>query len=172
MSGIRIIVAATAVLLATALPAHADCGDPGEPTCTGPVPTTDEVLGDLARLTDPGVPAADKADIVTPGFSPEEAQTIDDHLNRLNTRGYVPFTFIVTDIQSAPADYAGTTVSIPSRPWTPPGPVVLVKQGDRWAITHDTAMTLLNAIWHNTHQRGGPPSFSPSYTPPLVTFGI
>ena len=53
----------------------------------------------MAKLTDPGIPAANKADIVTPGLAPDEAGTTDDHLNSLTGRGYIPFNFVVTDIQ-------------------------------------------------------------------------
>jgi hypothetical protein len=53
---------AMAALIAPPAPAYAD-----------PVPTTDEVVAVLAGLTDPGIPAASKTDIVTPGFSPDEA---------------------------------------------------------------------------------------------------
>jgi hypothetical protein len=59
---------ATAV---TAAPAYADCGEPGQPACTGLVPTVDEVAVAMAELTDP---AANKNNVVTPGFSPEETQ--------------------------------------------------------------------------------------------------
>jgi hypothetical protein len=38
-------------------------------------------------LTDPNVPAINKTDIVTPGFTSEEAGTVDDHLNQMNARG-------------------------------------------------------------------------------------
>jgi hypothetical protein len=37
------------------------------------------VIAILARLADPGNPAARKADIVTPGFAPDEAGTVADH---------------------------------------------------------------------------------------------
>jgi hypothetical protein len=47
----------------------------------------------------------DKTDIVTPGFAPDEAGTIDDHLNRM--RNSLPLPFVVTDIQPAPNDFAG-----------------------------------------------------------------
>jgi hypothetical protein len=65
---------AVAVLLAVALiaapaTAYADCGDPGQDPCTGPVPTIDQVVAIMAELTDPNKPAADKTDIVTPGFT-------------------------------------------------------------------------------------------------------
>ena len=71
---------ATAALLATALivfpaTAYADCGDPGQDPCTGPVPTVDQVLAIMAELTDPNRPAVSKGDIVTPPFSPDQAGT-------------------------------------------------------------------------------------------------
>jgi len=60
---------------ATPASVHADCGDQGQPPCTGPAPTTDQVVAIMAELTDPDKPAAAKTDIVTPGFTPDEAQT-------------------------------------------------------------------------------------------------
>jgi hypothetical protein len=47
-----------ASLMVAALPATAAHADA--------IPTTDEVVAILARLTDPGIPAANKSDIVTP----------------------------------------------------------------------------------------------------------
>jgi hypothetical protein len=41
------------------------------------------VVAVLDKLTDPDIPAVNKTDIVTPGFNPDEAGTIDDHLNRM-----------------------------------------------------------------------------------------
>lgn len=126
----------------------------------------EQIVTVLNRITDPSIACQDKTDVVDPGFSPSECPTIDDHLNRFSAHGYIPFPFIVTDIQSAPNDFAGATLSV-SRPWSPPGPIVLVKQGDQWKITHDTVMTALNALWYNATGResapGGPPlpPFSP-----------
>jgi hypothetical protein len=76
-----------AALIASPATAYADCGDPGQDPCTGPVPTVDQVVGIMAELTDP---AANKNDIVTPGFSPEETQTVNDHLNQMAAKGLLP----------------------------------------------------------------------------------
>jgi hypothetical protein len=148
------LIAAPATVVIAAL-VYADCGDPGQPPCTGPVPTTDEVVAIMAKLTDPSIPAANKTDIVTPGFTPEEAQTIDDHLNRMNARGLLPLNFVVTDIQPAPANMAGATLATTGtfRQRSRPKPIVLADQGGHWLITHDTAMTALNAFWYNAHRR-------------------
>jgi len=135
----------TAALIALPATAYAD-----------PVPTTDEVLAVLAELTDPNRPAASKTDIVTPGFSPDEAGTFDDHLNQM--RSFLPLPFVVTGIQPAPNDFAGATVAVPHGfRSTPPGPIVLVDQGGHWLITHDTAKTALDAFWYNAtaHIAGG-----------------
>jgi hypothetical protein len=145
---------AAAILLAASLAApataHADCGDPGQPACTGPVPTVDEVVAIMAELTDPNKPAADKTDIVTPGFTPEEAQTIDDHLHRMDGRS-LPLDFVITDIQPAPNNFAGATISTTGdfHQWSPPGPIVLVDQGGHWLLTHHSAMSALDAYWYN-----------------------
>jgi hypothetical protein len=140
--------------LAVAATAHADCGDPGQDPCTGPVPTVDQVVGIMQQLTDPDIPAANKTDIVTPGFSLDEAGTIDDHLRRMNAGGMLPLPFDVTDIQPAPNKFAGATVAVPiGYHSTPPGPIVLVKQGGHWLITHDDAVTALDAFWYNANRR-------------------
>ncbi len=150
------LIAAPATVVTAAPPAYADCGDPGETPCTGPVPTVDEVVAIMTKLTDPNIPAADKTDIVTPGFTPEEAESIDDRLNRMNAVGLLPLTFMVTNIQPAANNLAGATVSTTGRwynQYTPPGPIVLVDQGGHWLITHDDAMAGLKAIWSNAQRR-------------------
>jgi hypothetical protein len=145
------VSALTAALIAAPATAHADCGDPGQDPCTGPVPAVDEVVGIMQQLTDPNIPAANKGDIVTPGFSPDEAGTIDDHLRRMDGRT-LPLTFTVTNIQPAPANLAGATVSTsgPSlRSWSLPGSIVLADQDGRWMLTHHSAMSALDAYWYN-----------------------
>jgi hypothetical protein len=151
MMAVLITLPATAVTVALA---HADCGDPSQPPCAGPVPTADQVVAVLAGLTDPNIPAANKTKIVTPGFSPDEAGPIDDHLYRMNAAGLLPLNFVVTDIQPAPNNFAGATVENTGsfRQRTPAGPIVLVDQGGRWLITHDTAWTALDAYWYNANR--------------------
>lgn len=115
------------------------------------VPSTDEVVAIMAKMTDPGIPAANKGDIVTPGFAPDEAGTIDDHLNRMNAfGGLLPPNFVVTDIQPAPNNLAGATVATTGgyKHAIHPRPIVLVAQSGHWLITHDSAMDVLDAIWN------------------------
>jgi hypothetical protein len=141
------VLMATLTLIATTATARADCGDPGQNPCNGPVPTVDQVVAIFAELTDPDRPAASKTDIVTPGFSPEEAGTIDDHLNR--SRRNLPLNFVVTNIQPAPNNLAGATLATVGNPRqsTYARPIVLVDQGGRWLITHDSAVIEANAFW-------------------------
>ena len=147
-------LAVAAMILAAGITApataHADCGDPGQDPCTGPVPTVDQVVAVLAELTDPDIPAASKTNIVTPGFSPDEAGTIDDHLNRMR-RPALPLHFVVTNIQPAPNNFAGATVETGGNRYqhTWPRSIVLVEEDGRWKITHDTAMPELHAFWLN-----------------------
>jgi hypothetical protein len=81
-----------------------------------PVPTTDEVVAVLAELTDPNIPAANKTNIVTPGFSPDEAGTIDDHLNRMNA----PQFALLPPTSSSPTSSPHPT-TWPGPPWRPWG---------------------------------------------------
>src|ERR1700733_4542400 len=139
----------TVALFAPPATAHADCGDPDQPPCTGPVPTVDQVVAVLAGLTDPDIPAANKTNIVTLGFTSDEAGTIDDHLNRMNAFGVLPLPFVVTNIQPAPNNLAGATLATNGgvHQGTHARSIVLVDQGGHWLITHDTAMNELDAFW-------------------------
>lgn len=56
-------------------PTHADCGDPGQDPCTGPVPTVDQVVAIMAELTDPNRPTATKSDVITPRFTTKDDPT-------------------------------------------------------------------------------------------------
>lgn len=139
----KIVVAATLLAASLAVPAtaYADCGDPDQPACTGPVPTVDQVMAILGELTDPNIPAANKDDIVTPPFDDRQARGLDAILNYCRTFGLLPVPFNVTDIEPAPNNMAGATVSNP-RTWherAGTGPVVLVNQGGRWMMTRETA---------------------------------
>jgi hypothetical protein len=159
--------AAAAMILAASLfipaTAHADCGEPGQDPCTGPVPSVDQLVGILAELTDPDIPAANKTNIVTPGFSPDEAGTIDNHLTRMKVfGGILPLPFVVTNIQPAPNNLAGATVEITGwyRQRTNPHPVVLVDQGGHWLITHDTAVAEMDVIWRAAEHSVYVPGFA------------
>jgi hypothetical protein len=150
MNWTKLSVATTlmAALISSPATAYADCGDPGQGPCTGPVPTVDQVFAILSELTDPDIPAANKTDIVTPGFSPEEAQKLDDRLNRMRGPA-LPLHFVVTEIQPAPNNFAGATVASVGNPRqsTFLKPIVLVDQGGHWLITHDTALAKLESLY-------------------------
>jgi hypothetical protein len=152
-----VLFTAPVVALRVAPSASADCGDPDQPPCTGPVPTADQVTAVLTGMTDPDVPAANKTNIVTPGFDPEEAGTIDNHLTRMKVfGGILPLPFVVSDIQPAPNNFAGATVVVTGtrRQRTFPRPIVLVEQGGHWLITHDAAMAEMDAIWDAAERTG------------------
>jgi hypothetical protein len=143
------IVAAVMLLAASlAVPATAQADD---------APSVDQVVAIMAELTDPNIPAANKANVVTPGFSPEEAGTIDDHLNQM--RDNLPLPFVVTDIEPAPNHFAGATLATTGsfHQVTAPKPIVLVEQGGHWLITQDTAIAALDAFWYNENRPEPPP---------------
>jgi hypothetical protein len=144
-------IAVTGMLLAATLaaPATAYADD---------VPSVDQVVAIMAELTDPNIPAANKGNIVTPGFSPDEAGTIDDDLNQTNADGLLPYTFVVTDIQPAFNNFAGVTVTVAGsfNQRSAPQPIVLADQGGHWLITHDSATTTLNNFWKNANRHPAP----------------
>jgi hypothetical protein len=143
----KIVVAATLLAASLAVPATAHADD---------VPTVDQVVAIMAELTDPDVPAANKGNIVSPGFSPDEAGPIDDHLNRMRAHGGIlPLGLVVTDIQPAGNNHAGATLSTGgnARERTYARPIVLVDQGGHWLITHDSATDELDAFWRAASRR-------------------
>jgi hypothetical protein len=145
-----VVTAVAAALIATPATASADCGDPGQDTCTGPVPTVDQVVGIMQELTDPNVPAANKGNIISPPLTPEEAATLDHQLQVIEGPA-LPLPLIVTNIQPAPNHYAGATVETGGNRYqhTWPTPIVLVEQDGHWEITHDSAMPELHEFWLN-----------------------
>ena len=147
---------AAAILLAASLaapaPAHADCGQDGQPACTGPVPTVDQVTALLNVMTDPNVAFEDKHEVVTPDFQPNNIGWLDPHMNELNGKGDFPFDFVVTDIQPAPNNSAGATVAThangrptSAKPW----PIVLVNQNGHWLVTLHTAMNYMFEVYNH-----------------------
>lgn len=152
------VLIASPVMVAAAAPAYADCGDPGQDPCTGPVPTVDQVAAIMADLTDPNIPAANKTNIVDPAFTADEAQTVDDHLNQMNAHGgRLPLDIAVTNIQPAPNNLAGATIETngpgPIYTQTAPRPIVLVDQHGHWLITHDSATQILDTFWRHSKRR-------------------
>jgi hypothetical protein len=148
-------IAAAAMLLAVASVtapaiARADCGEPDEPACTGPVPTVDQVVALLSELMDPNRPNEDKNDVVTPDLSPESIAYLDTYLDgRLNAHGDFPYDFVVTDIQPAPNNFAGATVATHAnghRTTTRPFPIVLVNQSGRWLLTRKSAINSVSEV--------------------------
>jgi hypothetical protein len=113
------------------------------------------VVAIMAELTDPNIPAANKTNVVTQGFSPDEAGTIDDHLNRMPAE--LPLNFVVTDIEPAPNNLAGATLATVGAPRQNSygRPIVLVDQSGHWLITHDTAMAELDVFWHTANRYTG-----------------
>jgi hypothetical protein len=138
-----VVTAMAAGLIASPATAYAVCGDPDQAPCTGPVPTVDQVTAIMDRLTDPNVPAPDKSDIVTPAFTDDELHKVDC-MNQRHPGG----PWIVTDIQSAPNNFAGATVAKPPGWRVPrPDPIVLVDQNGHWMITHRSAYYLLTYFY-------------------------
>jgi hypothetical protein len=141
-------------LIGSPATAHADCGQDGQPACTGPVPTVDQVMDIMNRLTDPNVPSIEKGDIVTPGYDEHQAHVLDVFLDYFRTRRILPINFTVTDIEPAPNNFAGATVSNPPS-WSEhsgTGPVVLVLQNGHWFITHESASSRLDQLSKGLHE--------------------
>jgi hypothetical protein len=152
MNGTKLSVATAmaAALIVSPATAYADCGDPGQDPCTGPVPTVEQVVDIMKQLTDQNIPAINKGNVITPPFTAEEAATLDHQLQVIDGPA-LPLPFIVTNIQPAPNNFAGATVETGGNRYqhTWPRSIVLVEEDGRWKITHDTAVPELHAFWLN-----------------------
>jgi hypothetical protein len=153
----KTVVAATLLAASLAVPAtaRADCGQDGQPACSGPVPTVDLVTAIVNEVADPNIPAANKNDVVTPPFNDDQAQKFDTMLYFMRIEGELPIGFTVTDIQPAPNNTAGATVSNPPT-WVEnegTAPVVLVLQNGRWMITHQTAVGRMAQLYNDKKKR-------------------
>jgi hypothetical protein len=152
-------IAAAVVLLAGSLTApaiaHADCGQDGQPACSGPVPTVDEVTAIVNEVADPNIPAGNKNDVVMPPFNDDQAQKFDTMLNFMRIETILPVSFTVTDIQPAPNNTAGATVSNPPTWEVNEGtaPVVFFLQNGRWMITHQTAVNRVTHLYNDKKKR-------------------
>jgi len=76
-------------------------------------------------------------------------------LNLLRFDGVLPISFTVTDIQPAPNNTEGATVSNPPT-WEEnegTAPVVLVLQNGRWMITHETAVGRMAHLYNDKKKR-------------------
>jgi hypothetical protein len=149
---LAIATALAAALITSPTTAYADCGDPDQPPCTGPVPTVDQVTALMNELADPNRPFADKNDAVTPAFTDEQASKLDRELNYVGSNGVLPINFIVTDIEPAPNNFAGATVANNTAGFVVgiragSAPVVLVEQGGRWVVTRDTAISRIHKLF-------------------------
>lgn len=156
-SAAAVLLLAVASVTAPAI-ARADCGQDGQPACTGPVPTPDQVATIMSELTDPNIPAVNKGDIVTPAFDDDQGQRVDKMLGYVQFwGGVIPRDYAVTDIQPAPNNMAGATVSH-GPTWGEHGggeAVVLQYQGGHWMITRDTAWGAIAELVRDKHTHAG-----------------
>ncbi|HEU4360713.1 MAG TPA: hypothetical protein VFR27_04295 [Mycobacterium sp.] len=109
------------------------------------IPSTDQLTGVLNGLADPGVPFANKADLVEGGVAGAEASMADRKLQKAARKGELPLAFGVTNIEPAGpgAATADVTVSGPKlQPVTQN--VTFVDQGG-WKLSRASAIALLQA---------------------------
>jgi hypothetical protein len=119
------------------------------PAPNASIPTSAQLTGILNNLADPGVPFANKSNLVEGGISGTEAHAADHQLKKAAKNGDLPLSFNVGNIQpgasgSATADVAVSGPKIPS-PVTQN--VTFVNQGG-WVLSRSSAMTLLQAAAH------------------------
>ncbi|KLO30293.1 hypothetical protein [Mycobacterium haemophilum] len=110
------------------------------------VPTVAELTDLLNSIVDPGVPFADKSNLVEGGISFTEAHIGDHELKKAAQNGDLPLSFSVTNIQPGAAGSATADVSVSGPKLNPPltQNITFVNQGS-WMLSRNSAMELLQA---------------------------
>jgi hypothetical protein len=120
---------------------------PPAPGLGANVPTPDLLTGLLNSLADPGVPFANKSNLVEGGISGIEAHVADKKLQKAAKSGDLPLSFDVTNVQPAAAGSSTADVSVSGPKLTSPVTqnVTFVNQGGGWVLSRASAMELLQA---------------------------
>ena len=109
------------------------------------VPTADELTGILTQLADPGVPFANKGNLVQGGIGFFESRTADRMLQNANAKGYLPLSFQIANIAPAGPGAATATVTVAGPQLAPnTQTVTFVNQGD-WKLSRSSATALLQS---------------------------
>ena len=113
------------------------------------VPTADQLTGLLNSLANPSVSFVNKSNLVEGGISGTEAHLADHELKKAASKGDLPLTFNVANIQSTAAGQATADVSVsgPKIPNPVTQSVTFVNQGS-WMLSRASAMQLLQAAGH------------------------
>ncbi len=125
---------------------------PPAPVTGVDVPTVAQLTGLLNSLVDPGVPFANKSNMVEGGISGMQAHIADRKLKKAAENGDLPLTFNVTNIQpgapgSATADVA---VSGPKLPNPVTQNVTFVNQGN-WMLSRASAVQAVQLLQADGH---------------------
>lgn len=171
-------MSAAAIVAALGLPgcSSGDSGSPAPSTSSSPeaapattaapqsapLPAPEALTDVLYRLADPGVPGAQKLNLVE-GATPDNAAVLDKFANALLSGGYAPMTFEARDIawsDRTPANVVATVNVNTPRPGTPgfSFPMEFKPYQGGWQLSQRTAETLLA---FGTAQSGPAPTPTP-----------
>jgi len=136
---------------------------PAQPT--GPLPAPEALTDVLSRLADPGVPGANKLNLVE-GSTPETAAALDRFTAAARDGGYLPMTFAANNLAWSdrnPSDVVATVVVTTAQPnnrqFTFPMEFTAAQGG--WQLSRRTAEMLLAL----QNSRNSTPPASPSPAP-------
>jgi hypothetical protein len=113
-----------------------------------PLPSPEALIDVLNRLSDPGVPGADKIDLVELATA-DDAAALDKFSKALADNGALPLAFEATDLKWSETEAGNVvaTVSVTTAS-KPPGkfsfPMEFTPVHDKWELTRKTADLLLD----------------------------
>lgn len=108
-------------------------------------PSAGELITVLTKLADPGIPFANKSELVEGGISPLEANVADKRMQKAAQTGQMPLSFGVENIAPSGPGAATADVTASGPKLEPRTLNMMFVDRDGWLLSRSSAMALLQA---------------------------
>ena len=116
------------------------------PLDPAPVPGPGDLVGVLNGLQDPGVPFANKSNLIQGGVGGVEARVADRKLQKAAANGQLPLSFNIANIQPAGPGAVSADVTASGPELAPTTRNLSFINEDGWKLSRSSAMTLLQSV--------------------------
>jgi hypothetical protein len=116
------------------------------PLDPAPLPGPGDLVGVLNGLQDPGVPFANKSNLIQGGVGGVEARVADRKLQKAAANGQLPLSFNLANIQPAGPGSVSADVTASGPELAPTTRNLNFINDDGWKLSRSSAMTLLQSV--------------------------
>jgi hypothetical protein len=122
-----------------------------QPASTMILPTSDQLLGILNNLSNPGVSYRTKDGLVEGGIGSGEGHEMDHELRVAYRNGQLPLSFVVSNIQQNGPSTVMSDVAVSGPKLSAPvtKPLMFVNQNGNWILSSPSATMLVQAVAGN-----------------------